>query len=79
MSFVILGHFAMSGLQHSLKMTNDKKDMFETIQLSPTPVRNEGYCFGDEDDRLAVSFLLYHKTDTYVFEILIYIVRETEI
>ena len=25
------------------------------------------------------SFLLYHKTDTYVFEKLIYIIREAEI
>ena len=28
LSFVILGHFAMSELQHSLKRTNDKKDDF---------------------------------------------------
>ena len=25
------------------------------------------------------SFLLYHKTDTYVFEKFIYVIRETEI
>ena len=28
---------------------------------------------------MTILFLLYHKTDTYVFEKLIYIIREAEI